>query len=373
VTGVPGDPQPTGGACAPRDRLTRLRHHLHRHPELSGRETATAAAVARHFTAGGAARVLTGLAGHGVAAVFAGAVPGPATLIRAELDALPVTERSGVPHASTRPGTAHLCGHDGHLAILAGVADRLGRQPLAAGRVMLLCQPAEETGLGAAAVAAHPVLREFAPDRIFALHNLPGYPAGQIILRDGVFAAGSAEAVLTAADPAGHLPCAVAAELTGYLVTLPVAFERRGHRALVTVTGTGRSGSPLTVTLRADDDEVLASLRRQCDARAATVAEKHGLHLSCFWSATCPVVRNHPAATADIAACAARLGLQVTRPRESCFQWTEDFGNLLDLAPGAMFGLGAGRRLPQLHAPDFDFNDDLIPTGVAVLEALARR
>jgi amidohydrolase len=370
--------------------LVALRHRLHRSPELSGREEATARTMARFFSQCGARPVATDLAGHGVAAVFSGPGPGPRTLLRAELDALPITEPGDFPHASDHPGVAHKCGHDGHLAILAGVARRLSHRPLQRGQVMLLCQPAEETGQGAAALAAHPRIREFTPDRIYALHNLPGYPAGQILVRPGPFAAGSAGLTVRLEGRTSHAaypeqglsPDRALADLVSGLVALPIPLEKEGRLALVTVAharlgeaafGITPGQAEILATVRADDDATLLTLKQGAEALAGQVAAKYGLGLSCSWSEEFPVTWNDPAAAADIARMAAALGLDCAEPQESPFRWSEDFGHLLQLGPGAMFGLGAGQSSPPLHAGDYDFNDDLIPLGVAMMEQLARR
>ncbi|MFO7608685.1 MAG: M20/M25/M40 family metallo-hydrolase [Candidatus Krumholzibacteriia bacterium] len=174
--------------------LVALRHRLHALAELSGAEAATAAAVADLLRACAPADLLTGLGGHGVAAVFAApaGAPGPTVVLRAELDALPIPETLDLDHASLTAGCAHKCGHDGHTAILLGVARELAATPPAGGRVVLLFQPAEETGQGAARVAADPRFLDLSPDWLFALHNLPGYPAGKVLVRAGAFCAGSA-------------------------------------------------------------------------------------------------------------------------------------------------------------------------------------
>ena len=164
--------------------LISFRRDLHRAPELSGAEVATAAAVQR-FLAGGPDHVIAGLGGTGLAAVYDGAAPGPTVLLRAELDALPITEQSTAAHRSAVPGTAHLCGHDGHMAILCGMGRLLQRARPPRGRVVLLFQPAEETGAGAAAVLDDPRFADLAPDAALALHNLPGLPLGHAALISG--------------------------------------------------------------------------------------------------------------------------------------------------------------------------------------------
>ncbi len=165
--------------------LASWRRKLHRAPELSGEEAGTAREVCRFLEPTRPDRLLTGLGGHGVAAVYDGAKPGRTILFRAELDALPIEETSSFAHRSGTPGKAHLCGHDGHMATLAALARGLAAERPKRGRAVLLFQPAEEDGSGAAAVIADPKFKEIAPDMAFAWHNMPGMALGRAALKAG--------------------------------------------------------------------------------------------------------------------------------------------------------------------------------------------
>ena len=138
--------------------LVAFRRQLHENPEISNEEKDTARSVVSFLAATGPDEVLTGLGGHGVAAIYDSGAEGPTVLLRAELDALPIEELSDIPHRSQVAGKGHMCGHDGHTAILTAVGRQLGRQRTARGRVILMFQPAEETGNGAAGVTADPAL-----------------------------------------------------------------------------------------------------------------------------------------------------------------------------------------------------------------------
>ena len=166
--------------------LTAWRRKLHQHPEISNEEEKTAKEVVDFLADTGPDKVLTGLGGHGVAAIYESGKAGPTVMFRSELDALPIHELSAVPHASVVPGKSHMCGHDGHTAILAALGRQLGRKRPARGRVVLMFQPAEETGNGAAGVVADPRFGEIAPDFAFSLHNMPGLPFGEVRLKPGV-------------------------------------------------------------------------------------------------------------------------------------------------------------------------------------------
>jgi amidohydrolase len=370
--------------------LKSLRRRLHRLAEPSGLETATAALVAAELAAAGPDGILTGLGGHGVAAVWSAAdgAPGPSVLLRAELDAVAVPETIPLHHASERAGTAHKCGHDGHMTILLGVATRLAVAHPPRGRVILLFQPAEETGAGAAAVAADPRFAALRPDWLFALHNLPGYDAGRVLVRPGAFAAGSAGLRIRlrgrtahAAEPEkGRSPDLAMGEIITALVTLPPRKGSPEALELVTVTharlgepafGSAPGEAEILATLRADDDDALAALRRQATGRVRGIARAHGLSCAMSWEEVFPVTWNDPEAVKLVRRAARTLGLPPAHHRESAFRWSEDFGVLARLGRGALFGLGAGRRHPGLHAAGYDFNDDLLAPGVDLMHRVA--
>ena len=160
--------------------LTEFRRELHRYPELSGEEVETARTIAAALEPMSPTRILTGLGGHGVAAVFDTGVDGPTVLFRAELDALPIQERNDIAWSSQRPGKSHVCGHDGHMTMLLALGRMISRQPVARGRVVLMFQPAEEDGSGAKAVVADPAYQDIQADWAFAIHIEPGRPFGYV-------------------------------------------------------------------------------------------------------------------------------------------------------------------------------------------------
>ena len=224
--------------------LVAWRHEAHRHPELSGEEEQTAGRVCAMLARAMPDRIISGLGGHGVAAIFDSGKQGPTIMFRSELDALPIEELGGVAHRSLDPGKAHLCGHDGHSAILLGLGKLLGRQRPERGRVVLMFQPAEEDGSGAAAVIADPRYGEIRPDYAFALHNMPGFPMGEAYLSEGPAncASRGVRIELTgstahASQPeAGRSPMRAVAELMPRLEEAGNGGQPRPGYALVTVT-----------------------------------------------------------------------------------------------------------------------------------------
>src|SRR5690606_11249383 len=172
-------------------KITLFRHELHQYPELSGNEKNTAKRIKSFFGPLKPDRTLSKIGGEGVAFVFEGKEKGPTTLIRCELDALPIAENTATQYQSEIPGLSHACGHDGHMAIVCGVGENLANNRPSKGKVILLFQPAEETGKGAVQVLKSKAFNDIELDYAFALHNLPGYIRNEIILRKGSFSAAS--------------------------------------------------------------------------------------------------------------------------------------------------------------------------------------
>jgi amidohydrolase len=368
-------------------RAVALRRRLHRQPELSGRERHTAERIARFVAPLRPDLVVRGLGGHGLAVVFTGPRPGPTVLLRCELDALPIREEGAARHRSAVDGCAHACGHDGHMAILAAVGEGLARTRPQRGRAVLLYQPAEETGRGATAVLADPRFAELRPDLAFALHNLPGYPLGRIVLRSGTACCASTGMVIAlhgvpahAAQPeTGASPTPVVARLIDLLNRLPRRLGLDDGRSFATVVGarlgdaeafgTAPGEARVLATLRSDRDETLQRMVSFVATAVRRLARRHGLghgiELRDEFAATVNASR-----AVDLVRRAAG-GCSISVPRRP-FRWSEDFGRFTAIAPGALVGLGAGERTAALHDPVYDFPDELVPIGAQLLTRILR-
>jgi len=362
------------------EQVARFRRQLHSHPETSGHEYRTAELIRDWLLAASPDMLLTGLGGlggHGVAAVYNGSKQGPTMLLRAELDGLPIPETSGVSHFSRSPGTSHSCGHDGHMAMLAGTATLLRTNRPKCGRVVLLFQPAEENGMGARAILNDATFDQLRPDMAFALHNLPGYPLGQIFVRSGTFAMGSIGIALKltgriahAAYPeSGNSPAPAIAHLIGALngplvgsqassSLITVIHARLGEPSFGTAPGEG----VVMATLRSESEQGLDDLKQSVVEMAQRIAAAAGLSLQVEWRDPFPATINDPAYVDIISQHARSLGLDVVS-MQSPLRWSEDFGWFLAKSPGVLFGIGAGETQPVLHAPDYDFPDQLLEIG----------
>lgn len=368
--------------------LTAFRRDLHRHPELSGFEVETAARVVAALGTG-PDRVVTGLGGHGVAAVFVGAANGPTVLFRCELDALPIHEISDAPYRSLADGKGHLCGHDGHTTILLGLARLLSRKRPAKGRVILMFQPAEEDGAGAAAVIADPKFDDLHPDWAFSLHNMPGCKLGECWLAQGPVNCASVGMKITLTGKTSHAaqpehgvsPGLAIARLIPALGALGTGGPLGPDYRLATVThvamgepnfGVSPAHGEVWVTLRTMLDAPMSELRAKAEALAAAEAAALGLRLTISYHDDFAACANDPQATEHFATVLDQMGIahsQGDLPERA----SEDFGRFSTLpgTKGAMVFLGSGLDHPALHNPDYDFPDDLIPIGIEIFYRIA--
>ncbi len=373
------------------EELLALRHQLHRYPELSGREKVTAGVLLDFLQPLNPARIHRNLGGHGLMAVFEGKAEGAEVLFRADMDALPIAEALPLEYASERKGISHKCGHDGHAAILAGLAAYISGNPPQRGRYLLLFQPAEETGTGALSVLHSRQFRQYKPDYSFALHNLPGYSKDSVVVRTGTFAAASRGMVIHlkgrtshASEPEkGQSPAMVLARLMNDLPRLSGNGPEFGFSdfALLTIIygslgspafGTSPGHAVLMATLRANldrDMEVLVS--RAADLVNESLAGS-GITASISFQEEFPATTNHAEAVALVTAAAEKLKLKTVNAGLP-FRWSEDFAHFALRSKAALFGIGAGVSHRPLHDPDYDFPDSIIPTGVSIWTELYRQ
>jgi len=370
-------------------RLTTLRHELHSTPELSGVEHATARRIEAWLMDLGADRVLTGLGGTGIAAMFDGADPGPTLGIRCELDALPIPEETNLSYASQAPGKAHLCGHDGHMVMVLGVAEALAAERPAKGQVVLIFQPAEETGEGAIAFRAAPEFAEIAPDMVLSLHNLPGLALGHVSVpkRAANCASRGARICLggrtshAAAPQDGLSPACALSTLMQGLASLGSGGDLDEDYALTTVThaqlgeptfGVSPGMAELWVTLRTVTDARMTALMATLTEQVSSCAAAQGLTQEITYHDIFNACINAPEAVEVIERACQDGGVPVSLA-EGPQAFSEDFGQFGNSAESAMFWLGAGEEQPQLHNPDYDFPDALISVGAGIFIRAVRQ
>lgn len=368
--------------------LTEFRRELHRFPELSGEEVETARKITDALKALSPTRILTGLGGHGVAAVFDSDVDGPTVLFRAELDALPIDERNDIAWASQTAGKSHVCGHDGHMTMLLALGRMISRRPVARGRVVLMFQPAEEDGSGAKAVVADPAYAAIQADWAFAIHIEPGRPFGYVSTCPGLVNCASLGLKIKlsgktahAADPEDGLsPAQAVAQLIPALDALGQGGALDDDFRLVTIThihmgeptfGVAPGEGEIYATLRTAGDAGMESLETTARTLASSIGAQFGLSVAfevCDnFAASVNDADAYNVATAAMDAIGVAYGDEGVPMRAS-----EDFGVFGWSAKAAMLCLGPGKDYAALHNPDYDFPDDLIPIGSAIFERIAR-
>ena len=361
--------------------LTRLRHELHQYPEVSGNEHHTAKRILEALKSHTPDEVIH-LGGTGLAAVYNGQQPGPTTLLRAELDALPITEKNNIEHISTQQGISHVCGHDGHMVSLIGVAAHLATNKPQKGRVVLLFQPAEEDGRGAIAVYKDAGFKAIKPDYVFAYHNIPGAQLGHVLLKEGVFTAAAKSIIITltgktshAAEPEnGHNPALAMAQITQEVLQLqnpkisapdfalitPV-YSRLGSKAYGVSAGDGE----LHFTLRTFSNKVMKDLDEAILRTSRSIAAAHYLEVSFSYTEEFEANENGHESI-ELLRTAVENGGHMATEKSEPFKWGEDFGVFTSRFKGAMFGIGSGINCPALHNPDYDFPDAILPTAVSM-------
>ncbi|MEO3389165.1 amidohydrolase [Mesorhizobium sp. CAU 1741] len=368
--------------------LVAFRRELHRFPEISNEEEQTARRVVEFAADTGPSEVLTNLGGYGVALVYDSGIPGPTVLFRSELDALPIEELSEIPHRSTVHGKSHMCGHDGHTAILAALARQFGRQKPATGRVVLMFQPAEETGNGAAGVVADPRYDTIRPDFAFSLHNLPGTPLGHVRLKPGVVNCASrgmrimfeGKTAHSSMPETGTSPMMAMTHLMPALASLGGGSFHEDDFAMVTVThasmgeavfGIAPGHAEVWATLRTRLDERMEGLCSAAEALAQREAAAHGLRHTIDYHEIFVASLNAPEAVDHLRAALEAEGV-AHDGEELPMRASEDFGIFGHTSKSAMLFLGAGVDVPALHNPDYDFPDDLIAIGAGIFMRTAR-
>lgn len=373
-----------------------LRHDLHAHPEIAYKEFRTAELVAARLEALPGMQVRRGVAGTGVVATLGADKPGPCLAFRADMDALPIHEKSGKPYASTIPGMSHACGHDGHVTCLLGAASMMAAFPeKLVGPVLFIFQPAEEGGAGAKRMIEDGALADPRPVAIFALHGWPHLPVGTIALQAGATMASTDAINITIHGRGTHAayphqgidPIVAAAQVVTVLQSVVTRFSDPIEPVVLTIgsfhAGTARNIIPdsahLEGTLRTLSAKQRAAMKTAIQRAVEQTASALGARAEIEIVEGYPITMNDPQLKAFVyqTAAGALGGERVTDeiPRSMA---GEDFAYYQQEVPGCFIRLGVtpaqtSDDVVSLHHPAYDFNDDAITTGVTLFCALAQR
>ncbi|WP_415858328.1 M20 aminoacylase family protein [Burkholderia ubonensis] len=367
-----------------------LRRRLHAHPELGFEERATSELVADCLTTWGY-RMTRGLGGTGVVGTLTRGA-GRRLGLRADMDALPIRETTGLPHASRIDGVMHACGHDGHTAMLLAAARCLAERERFRGTLNLIFQPAEEGLGGAQRMIEDGLFARFPCDAVFAMHNVPGLPAGKLGFCDGPFMASADEVRVRVTGRGGHGaaphaavdPVVVCASIVMALQTIVSRNVNPQALAIITAgsihAGTASNVIPphadLELSVRALSPDVRTLLERRIRETVAGQAASYGATAEIDYRVGYPVLVNHADETAFARQVARDWGgddalIEQLQPIAA----SEDFAFMLNACPGSYLSIGNGDGAAgcTLHNPGYDFNDAILATGASYWVALAER
>jgi len=363
--------------------LINLRHILHQEPEISNQEFNTSARLRKFLEQSDPDQIVSGDK-TGFLVVYNGQAPGPTVTFRAELDALPIKEISNLPYHSRNDGVAHVCGHDGHMTILAGLGQVIARSRPARGKAVLLFQHAEEVEQGARDVVNSEAFTSLNPNYLFALHNIPGEELHSIIVRNGIMTAASRGMTVKlfgksshAAEPEkGNNPALAIASIIQSFENLKNKKHLFVEQALITVIhirmgeisfGTSPGYGEIRCTLRSFGNEDMATLIFEAEKGVEMVAREFKLKSEISYSEEFPATENEVNCVELVRKAAIDNNLPLVEAAGP-YLWSEDFGYYTNSYKGCLFGLGSGLRQPALHNPEYDFPDTLIQTGVKMFE-----
>lgn len=367
-------------------KVKELRKELHQYPECSGAEIETARRIKSFISKYHPTKILDHLGGNGLAAIYEYSNQGPTIAIRCELDALPIVEKNEFAHRSRNNGVSHKCGHDGHMSIVAGLIFWIKEQNFKSGKIVLLFQPAEETGKGAAKVLADSRFSELKIDYIFALHNIPGVPLHTIICtKQGFSAEVQSLAVYLkgkeshASEPENGInPSTAIAEITTKLKELGLDDPNEDNFAILTPIhilmgqksyGISPANGEIHYTIRTWSPERMQKLKLEIENFCKQICHSNSLEYKIEWFEYFPASINNDHCNTLVQSAIKNNKLKAIA-RTYPFRFGEDFGWYSQSYKVAMFGLGAGMNTSALHHSDYDFPDELLITGMDMFKAI---
>jgi len=361
------------------------RRDIHEHPELLYDVHRTAAFVAERLREFGCDEVATGLGRTGVVGVIKGRKPAASGELRgiglrADMDALPLEEETGLPYASRTPGKMHACGHDGHTAMLLGAARYLAETRNFAGDAVVIFQPAEEGGAGAAAMLKDGLLERFAIDQVYGMHNGPGIPVGSFAIRPGPIMASTDAVNIMIEGMGGHAArphksidsVLVGAQLITALQSIVSRSVDPLESAVISIcefhAGNARNVIPQTAELKGTVRTLTAEVRQLVEKRVrevvAGVAQMTGAKINLNYERGYPVVVNHASQTDVATRVAKEVAGDANVEEMAPLMGGEDFAYMLEQRPGAFIFCGNGDSA-GLHHPAYNFDDEAIVFGTS--------
>ncbi|MEH6652969.1 M20 aminoacylase family protein [Loktanella salsilacus] len=359
--------------------ITAIRRDLHEHPEILFETHRTAKVVADHLTAIGCEEVVTGIGRTGVVGVIKGKTDTKGRVIglRADMDALPILEATGLPYASKTPGAMHACGHDGHTAMLMGAAQYLAETRNFDGTVVVIFQPAEEGGAGGKEMCDDGMMDRWNIDEVYGMHNWPGMPLGTFGIRTGAFFAATDQFEITVEGKGGHAAkpqetidsTLIASHVVVALQSIASRNADPTDQVVVSVTSIESSSKAFNViaqrvmlkgTVRTMSKDMRALAETRLKALAEGTASAFGAKADVNYIKGYPVMVNSSEQTEFAADVARSVSGDCTEA--PLVMGGEDFAFMLEERPGAYILVGNGEGA-SVHHPEYNFNDDVIPAG----------
>ncbi len=363
------------------DDMKEWRQHLHANPELGYDLPQTAAFVIERLREFGVDEIHDGIAQTGIVAIINGQGDGPTIGLRADMDALPITEIPDRPYKSRNQGVMHACGHDGHTAMLLGAARYLAETRNFSGRVALIFQPAEEGGAGGDAMCKEGIMERFDIAQVYGIHNFPGMPEGLLGTRPGPLLAAADEFQIDITGRGGHAamphttvdPVMIAVQIAQTLQTIVSRNIDPIEPAVLSITrieaGTSHNIIPGTAfmqgTVRTVRKETQADIVARMESIVTAIAQSMGGEATLNYHYGYPATVNHPDETEFALEVARQVaGDALVTGEVPPTMGAEDFAYMLERRPGAYLCLGTGEGA-GLHHPEFDFNDEVSPIGAS--------
>ena len=369
------------------DEIKAWRQDIHAHPELLFDVQRTAGVVADKLKSFGCDEVVTGIGRTGVVGVIRGSKgqgkdQASRTIgLRADMDALPIEEATGLPYKSQNPGKMHACGHDGHTAMLLGAAKYLAETRNFAGTAVVIFQPAEEGGGGGREMVNEGMMERFEIEEVYGMHNYPGFPVGDFAIRTGPMMAAADRITIDIEGLGGHAArphisvdtVLVGAQIVNQIQSIVARNVDPLDSAVVTITqfhaGTADNIIPQTAQLRGTARSLTPQVRDLLEKRLHEVVEGtaklYGAKATLTYKRDYPVTRNHERQTAFAAGIAAEVvGRERVDDDVAPVMGAEDFSYMLEARPGAFIFVGNGDSA-GLHHPAYNFNDEVIPVGTS--------
>jgi len=368
--------------------IIKLRRQLHQNPELSGHEINTVLLIKKFIQKNYNTEIIENIGGNGLAAIYDFGANGHTITIRCELDALPIREKNTFPYKSNNEGISHKCGHDGHMAIVAGLLFWIKEQAFKSGKIILLFQPAEETGKGALKVINDKKFQNLNSDYIFALHNIPKEPMHSIITMKKGFSAEVKSVSIDlkgkethAATPENGInPSLAISEIIVALSKLNKLDPLRNNFTVLTAVhlkmgqksyGISPENGELHYTVRTWSRKSMVVLENRLENMVKTICAIHNLEYSIKWFEHFPASENNEICNQEIIKAAKSNRLEIIH-RSYPFKFGEDFGWFSKRYKTAMFGIGSGMNTPDLHNADYDFPEEILKTGIDMFSTLIK-